>query len=278
MSFSLVNVGGDGPEQPVSFPKVGLEKKEAEDLFVDTKGDKMTGPLSLGSNQITDVPTPTKPSDAANKEYVDKVSSTAVENIKSVVDSKVVPGVESFRKQVAKLENARVDLVRKTGDNSKHITEKFSAATKEITQLKNYFNKEVSQIKGAVDKFVKEEKEEKENNKKKEKVLDDKISMLGRRIIALVAKQKEFVKQPKTFEATLTSTNDVGHLILKHPSKETLTVLQVLIETVKGAWYNLYMLSPQYDFRMYEMDGNVFFVCNSKLPKNWKKNMRIIYI
>ena len=270
MSFSLADIGGSGPNQPVIFPKVGLEKKEAEDLFVDTKGDKMTGPLSMGgSNKITDVPIPTKPSDAANKEYVD--------SIKSVVVSKVVPGFDNFKKQIT-------DLVRKTGDNSKNIGEKFSAATKEITQLKQYFNKEVSEIKGAVDKFVKEEKEEKQNNEKKEKVLNDKVSMLGRRILVLVEKQADFVKKlalvpkPKTFEAPLTSTSDVGHLILKHPSKETFTILQVLIETVKNAWYSLYTLSPQYNFRMYEMDGNVFLVCNSKLPKEWKKNMKVIYI
>ena len=74
----------------------------------------------MNSNSITEVASPKTAGDAANKLYVDN----AVEGIKKMVKVNVVNNVMS--------------LQRMTGDNSKHLGEKYmyKARTKEIKTLK----------------------------------------------------------------------------------------------------------------------------------------------
>ena len=49
-----------------------LSKPKAEQLHVNTSGDKMTGDLNMGGFQISNVETPIDPTDVSTKAYVDQ--------------------------------------------------------------------------------------------------------------------------------------------------------------------------------------------------------------
>ena len=50
----------------------GLLKPKADQLYVNTSSDKMTGDLNMGGFQISNVETPIDPTDVSTKAYVDQ--------------------------------------------------------------------------------------------------------------------------------------------------------------------------------------------------------------
>lgn len=57
-----------------NFNMAGFNEKitEADNTYVAKTGGSMSGVLSMGSNKITNLGTPTLDTDAVTKEYVDK--------------------------------------------------------------------------------------------------------------------------------------------------------------------------------------------------------------
>ena len=208
---SLVNIGGTG--LPIEFPEHYLNKKDGDKYYLNEEGDEMTGTLDMNSNTITEVGAPKVAGDAANKHYVDH----SVEKIRKMVKTDVVDKV--------------LNLQRKAGDNSKHIDEKYKAATKEITALKHFLLKKIPTY---------------------------------YRIEAVIANTKNINNLVYTFEE--------GVSILKN-----FILLQILIETKPGAWFDMHLLSPSYTFRIYQKGNRLFIVSTNQLPKDWTRKINFAY-
>lgn len=208
---SLVNVGGTG--LPIEFPEHFLDKEEGDEYYINTEGDEMKGKLNMNSLRILHVGAPQTAGDAANKFYVDK----SIEKIKKEIKLQVVDKV--------------IELQRKAGDNSKHIEEKYNAATKEITALKHFLLRKIPTY---------------------------------HRIEGIMANAKNINNLVYTFEK--------GTSILKN-----FILLQILIETKPGVWFDMHLLSPSYTFRIYQKGNRLFIVSPNQLPKDWTRKINFAY-
>ena len=123
LSTRRVNIGGTG--LPIEFAEDSLDKTLGDQLYLNVSGDKMDGELKMGSQKIRDVGMPEKLTDAANKLYVDE----ELKKIKNIVSTSIVKEV--------------MNLQKKVGYNSKHITEKYKEALTHITSLKHFLQKKI---------------------------------------------------------------------------------------------------------------------------------------
>ena len=148
-------------------------------------------------------------------------------------------------------------LINKVSDNSKHITEKFNQAYRHSTDLKHYVNKVLM----AADRKLQQLNKTVTENRALSEINSRRISMLGRQ------------GRVSLFETKLTSSKGISHLVLR--SKETIAIIQILIETEEGAWYDINTLSPDYQFRVFIKKEKYFITCHTTLPPTWTKKLKI---
>ena len=241
--FSLVTIGGGAITSPIHIPEIYLRRAAANQLFVNASGDQMQGDLDMKNHKIINLKTPEKPGDAASKTYVD----THAAGIKTLLNTKVVGTVQQ--------------ILTKVSQNSKNITDTFEKAFKHSTDLKKYITITLK----AVDLKLRILRGEFSTLRSATEENSKKISELGRRIL--------LTPKLQIFETKLTSASHVSHLVLR--PKGTVAILQILIEVTPDVWFDIFSLSPTYQFRLYNKDNKIFITHMSSLPKTWTKKIKI---
>lgn len=91
-------------------------------------------------------------------------------------------------------------------------------------------------------------------------------------------------KLPKfhRIEGVIDNEKNINNLVFTFSKDESLSkniaLIQVLIETTEGVWFNLQLLFPSYKFRIYEKAHKLFITSEGYLPPNWTRKINFVYV
>lgn len=74
---------------------------------------------------------------------------------------------------------------------------------------------------------------------------------------------------------------NINNLVFTFPSttiNNSMTLLEPLIETKPGNWFNMYLMSPSYVFRIYRKENRMFVVSSHKLPDDWTRRLKFSFL
>ena len=82
-------------------------------------------------------------------------------------------------------------------------------------------------------------------------------------------------------EAVIANTKNINNLVYTFEKETSILknfiLLQVLIETKPGVWFDMHLLSPSYTFRIYQKRNRLFIVSPNQLPKDWTRKINFAY-
>ena len=86
--------------------------------------------------------------------------------------------------------------------------------------------------------------------------------------------------QFKRFHAVLSNAKGISNYVFSFKDLDmtkNFVIVQIFIETLPGAWYNMYLLQPSYSFRVYTYKGKLFILSETVLPKDWTRKISMVY-
>ena len=165
--------------------------------------------------------------------------------------------------------NEEGDEMRGDLDMNLHtITDVKSPRDKNDVANKEYVDMKFDSVVGAVKQLIR--KTETNSKHITEKFLENS---------RMITELKHYTKF-KRFQAVLSNTKNISNFIFNLKDQDltkNFTIIQILIETLPGAWYSLYLLSPTYDFRLYQYKQKLFIICHKTLPKTWTRKIAVVY-
>ena len=80
-------------------------------------------------------------------------------------------------------------------------------------------------------------------------------------------------------EGVIANAKNVNNLVFNFDRNTSIQknfiIIQALIETKPGVWFDLYLLSPSYIFRIYQKGNRLFIVSPRQLPNDWTRKINL---